>query len=90
MGRTRKWIAGVALGLVVVATRTGFAIARGGERAHRFGARSRHRGRARAHGWRNPFLGAEAGDGAAYGVEVRLDDGNVINVAQDENYLRGR
>jgi hypothetical protein len=57
MGRTRKWIAGVALGLVVVATRTGFAIARGRERAHRFGARSRHRGRARAHGWRNPFSG---------------------------------
>jgi hypothetical protein len=37
-----------------------------------------------------PVLGAEAGDGAAYGIEVRLDDGNVINVAQDENYLRGR
>ena len=35
-----------------------------------------------------PVLGAEAGDGAAYGVQVPPDDGSVINVAQDENYSR--
>jgi hypothetical protein len=84
MDRRTKWIAGGALALAVVGGGTGVAIATGAGDADRPLTGSML-DRARAAALRFTGGGAvtetEAGDeGAAYGVEVRLDDGRVVEV----------
>ena len=87
MDRRTKWIAG-RLALVLVGGGTGVAIATGGDKDRPSLARR----------WTGPaaaleFTGGgtvtetEAGDdGAAYGVEVRLNDGRVVEVRLDANF----
>jgi uncharacterized membrane protein YkoI len=84
MDRRTKWIAGGALALAVVGGGTGVAIATGaGDTDRPLTGSTLDRARAAA----LRFTGSgtvtetEAGDdGAAYGVEVRLDDGRVVEV----------
>jgi hypothetical protein len=85
MDRRTKWIAGGALALAVVGGGTGVAIATGaGDTDRPLTGSTLDRARAAA----LRFTGSgtvtetEAGDdGAAYGVEVRLDDGRVVEVS---------
>ena len=90
MDRRTKWIAGGALALAVVGGGTGVAIATGAGDTDPPLTGSTLDG-ARAAALR--FTGGgtvtetEAGDdGAAYGVEVRLDDGRVVEVRLDANF----
>ena len=85
MDRRTTWIAGGALALAVVGGGTGVAIATGaGDTDRPLTGSTLDRARAAA----LRFTGGgtvtetEAGDdGAAYGVEVRLDDGRVVEVS---------
>lgn len=84
MERRTRWIVGGALALAVVGGGTGVAIATGaGDTDQPLAGPTLDRARAAA----LEFTGGgtvtetEAGDdGAAYGVEVRLDDGRVVEV----------
>jgi hypothetical protein len=89
MDRKRKGIVGGALALAVIGGGTGLAIASaGGEEQQLTGsALDRATAAALAHTGGGTVVEAEAGDdGAAYGVEVRLDDGSVVDVALDANF----
>ena len=90
MDRRTKWIAGGALALAVVGGGASVAIANGaGDTDQPLTGSTLDRARAAA----LEFTGggrvteSEAGDdGAAYGVEVRLDDGRVVEVRLDANF----
>jgi hypothetical protein len=90
MDRRTNWIAGAGLALVLVGGGTGVAIATGaGDRDRPLTGSTLARARAAA----LEFTGGgtvtetEAGDdGAAYGVEVRLNDGRVVEVRLDANF----
>jgi uncharacterized membrane protein YkoI len=90
MDRRTKWIAGGALALAVVGGGTGVAIATGaGDTDRPLTGSTLDQARATA----IRFTGGgtvtetEAGDdGAAYGVEVRLDDGRVVEVRLDADF----
>jgi len=89
MDRRTKWIAGGALALALVGAGTGVAIATGaGDTDGPLTGSTLDRARSAA----LEFTGggtvteSEAGDGAAYGVEVRLDDGRVVEVRLDANF----
>jgi hypothetical protein len=90
MDRRTKWIAGGALALALVGGGTGVAIATGaGDTDRPLTGSTLDRARASA----LEFTGGgtvtetEAGDdGAAFGVEVRLDDGRVVEVRLDANF----
>ena len=90
MDRKTKWIAGGGLALALVGGGAGVAIATGaGDKDRPLTGSTLHRARAAA----LKFTGGgtvtetEAGDdGAAYGVEVRLDDGRVVEVRLDANF----
>jgi hypothetical protein len=89
MDRKRKWIAGGALALVVVAGGTGLAIASAGDDDQPLtgSALDKATAAALAHTGGGTVTESEAGDdGAAYGVEIRLDDGRVVEVALDANF----
>ena len=90
MDRRTKWIAGGALALAVVGGGTGVAIATGAGDTDRPLTGSTL-DQARAAALRSTGGGTvtetEAGDdGAAYGVEVRLDDGRVVEVRLDADF----
>jgi hypothetical protein len=90
MDRRTKWIAGGALAVVLVGGGAGVAIATGaGDTDRPLTGSTLDRARAAA----LEFTGGgavtetEAGDdGAAYGVEVRLDDGRVVEVNLDASF----
>jgi hypothetical protein len=89
MDGKRRWIAGGALALGVIGGGTGLAIASaGGEEQRLTGSaldRATEAALARTGG--GTVIEAEAGDdGAAYGVEVRLDDGSVVDVSLDADF----
>ncbi|HET7929592.1 MAG TPA: hypothetical protein VFM40_08585 [Actinomycetota bacterium] len=90
MDRRTKWIAGGALALVLVGGGTGVAIATGaGDTDRPLTGSTLDRARAAALEFTGggTVIETEAGDdGAAYGVEVRLDDGRVVEVALDANF----
>jgi uncharacterized membrane protein YkoI len=89
MDRRRRWIAGGALALAVVGATTGFAIASAGDddRPLTGSALDRATSAALAHTGGGTVIESEVGDdGAAYGVEIRLDDGRVVEVALDANF----
>lgn len=89
MNRRPRWIVGGALALAVVAAGTGLAIASGGDDEQQLTGSALDQASAAAleHTGGGTVLEAEAGDdGAAYGVEIRLDDGSVVGVALDENF----
>jgi hypothetical protein len=88
MERKRKWIAGGALAVVVVGGTTGFAIVSAGDDQPLTGSALDHAtAAALAHTGGGTVIETEVGDdGAAYGVEIRLGDGSVVEVALDERF----
>jgi hypothetical protein len=89
MDRKRKWIAGGTLALVVVGGGTGLAIASSGDddRPLTGTALEQATAAALAHTGGGTVIESEVGDdGAAYGVEIRLDDGRVVEVALDARF----
>ena len=89
MDRKRKWIAGGALAVVVVAAGAGLAIASAGDDDQPLTGSALEEATAAAleHTGGGTVIESEAGDdGAAYGVEIRLDDGRVVEVALDANF----
>jgi hypothetical protein len=90
MDRRTKWIAGGALALALVGAGTGVAIATGAgdtDRPLTGSTLDRARSAALEFTGGGTVTESEAGDdGAAYGVEVRLDDGRVVEVRLDANF----
>jgi hypothetical protein len=89
MDRKRKWIVGGALALVVLGAGTTLAIASAGDDDQPLtgSALDKATAAALAHTGGGTVIESEAGDdGAAFGVEIRLDDGSVVEVALDENF----
>jgi hypothetical protein len=89
MDRKRKWIAGGTLALIVLAGGTGLAIASAGDDDQPLtgSALDEASAAALAHTGGGTVVESEAGDdGAAYGVEIRLDDGRIVEVALDADF----
>jgi hypothetical protein len=89
MDRRGKWIAGGTLALVLVAGGAGLAIASAGDDDQPLtgSALGRATAAAREHTGGGTVVESEVGDdGAAYGVEIRLDDGRVVEVALDADF----
>jgi hypothetical protein len=90
MDRRTKWIAGGALALALVGAGTGVAIATGAadtDRPLTGSTLDRARSAALEFTGGGTVTESEAGDdGAAYGVEVRLDDGRVVEVRLDASF----
>jgi hypothetical protein len=89
MDRNRRWLAGGALAVVAVGAGTGFAIAAAGDDDQPLKGSDLDQATAAAleHTGGGTVIETEVGDdGAAYGVEVRLDDGSVVEVSLDENF----
>ena len=84
----KRWIAGGALALAVIGGTTGFAIANSGDDQPLTGsALDKATAAALAHTGGGTVIETEVGDdGAAYGVEIRLDDGSVVEVALDQSF----
>ncbi len=89
MDRKKKWIAGGALALAVLAGGTTLAIASAGDDDRPLTGSALEQATAAAleHTGGGSVIESEAGDdGAAFGVEIRLDDGSVVEVALDANF----
>jgi hypothetical protein len=89
MDKKRRLIAGGALALLVIAGGTGLAIASGGDDEHPLTGSALDQASTAAleHTGGGTVIEAEAGDdGTAYGVEIRLHDGSVVDVALDANF----
>lgn len=89
MDKKRKLIAGAAAVLAVLGVGTGVGIASSTDDDQPIGGDSRRRATDAAleHVGRGTVIETEMGDdGAVYGVEIRLDDGNVVEVELDENF----
>ncbi len=89
MDRKTKWIAGGALAATLIAGGTGIAIATaGGDEAPLTGSALEKATRAALeHTGGGTVIETEVGDdGAAYGVEIRRDDGGVVEVSLDQNF----
>ena len=85
---TKRWIAGGTIALAAVAGGAGFAIAGGGDDQPLIGSDlDQATAAALEHTGGGTVIETEIGDdGAAYGVEIRLDDGSVVEVALDERF----
>ena len=89
MDRRKKLIVGAIVALAVIGGGTGIAIATGlGDDEPLTGSTlEQATAAALEHTGGGTVIESEAGDGgAAYGVEIRLDDGSVVEVALDENF----
>jgi hypothetical protein len=89
MDRKRKLIVGAALAMVVLGTGATLAIATAGDDDQPLtgSALDKASAAALAHTGGGTVIESEAGDdGAAFGVEVRLEDGSVVEVALDANF----
>lgn len=89
MDRKTRWIAGGALAVAVVAGGTGVAIATGGDDDRPLTGSTLERASAAALEFTGggTVIESETGDdGAAYGVEVRLRDGRVVEVSLDAEF----
>jgi hypothetical protein len=89
MDRRARWIGGGALAVALLGGGTGVAIATGGgdDRPLTGSALEKASAAALQHTGGGTVLETEAGDGgAAYAVEIRLDDGRVVEVGLDANF----
>jgi uncharacterized membrane protein YkoI len=88
MDRKTKWIAGGVLAVAVVGGGTGFAVASGSDDAPITGsALDQATAAALEQTGGGTVTESEVGDGgAAYSVEVRLDDGSQVEVNLDERF----
>jgi hypothetical protein len=85
---TKRWIAGGTIAIAVVAGGTGLAIAGGGDDRPLSGSDlEQATAAALTHTGGGTVIESEIGDdGAAYGVEIRRDDGTVVEVALDPSF----
>jgi hypothetical protein len=89
MDKKRKWIVGGALALIVVGGGTTLGIASAGDDDQPLTGSALEKATAAAfeHTGGGKVIESEAGDGgAAFGVEIQLDDGSVVEVALDANF----
>lgn len=88
MDRKTKWIAGGVLAVAVVGGGTGLAVASGSDDEPLTGsALDRAIAAALEHTGGGTVTESEIGDGgAAYSLEVRLDDGSQLEVNLDEHF----
>lgn len=88
MDRRTRWIAGGAIAVAVIGGGTGFAVASSGDDEPLKGsALEQASAAALEHTGGGTVVETEVGDGgAAYGVEVRLDDGSVVEVSLDASF----
>jgi len=88
MDRKTRWIGGGALAVALIGGGTGVAIATGGDdRLLTGSALEKATVAALQHTGGGTVIETEAGDdGAAYGVEIRLDDGRVVEIGLDANF----
>ena len=89
MNRRTRWIGGGALALAVIGGGTGIAIANGsGDESPLTGSTlDRASAAALAHTGGGTVIESEVGDGGgAYSVEIRRDDGSVVEVTLDERF----
>jgi uncharacterized membrane protein YkoI len=86
--KRRKWTIGGAVALVVLGGGTAVAVATAADDRPLTGSTlDRARQAALAHTGGGTVIETEVGDdGAAYGVEVRLPDGSVVEVALDREF----
>ena len=85
----KRWIAGAALALAAVGGGTGFAIASSADDDQPLTGTALDQATAAAleHTGGGTVIETEVGDdGAAYGVEIRLDDGSVLEVSLDTDF----
>ncbi len=85
----RRLVVAVVAALALLGAGTGVVLASVGDddKPLRGGALEQATSAARQHVGGGTVLETEAGDdGAAYGVEIRKDDGNVVEVNLDENF----
>jgi hypothetical protein len=89
MDRKTRWIGGGALAVALIGGGTGVAIATGAgdDRPLTGSALEKATAAALRHTGGGTVIETEAGDdGAAYGVEIRLDDGRVVEIGLDANF----
>lgn len=89
MDRKTRWIGGGALAVALIGGGTGVAIATGAgdDRPLTGSALDKATAAALRHTGGGTVIETEAGDdGAAYGVEIRLDDGRVVEIGLDANF----
>lgn len=89
MDRRTRWIAGGALAIAVIGGGAGIAVAasRGDDEPLTGSALEKATAAALEHTGGGTVIETEVGDGgAAYGVEIRLDDGRVVEVGLDANF----
>ena len=89
MDHKRRWIVGGTVALVVIGGGTGVAIAGAGDVDEPLAGSNLENATAAAleHTGGGTVIETEVGDdGAAFGVEVRLDDGSVVEVNLDERF----
>jgi hypothetical protein len=88
MDRKTRWIGGGALAVALIGGGTGVAIATGGDDRPLTGsALEKATAAALHHTGGGTVIETEAGDdGAAYGVEIRLEDGGVVEIGLDANF----
>jgi hypothetical protein len=90
MDRRTKWIAAGAVTLAVIGSGAGIAIATGAaddDEPLTGSALERATAAALEHTGGGSVIETEAGDdGAAYGVEIRLEDGRVVEVNLDQDF----
>jgi len=89
MQRTTKWLAVGALTVAIIGGGTGvaFAASADSDRPLTGATLERASAAALAHTVGGTVVDSETGDdGAAYGVEVRLGDGKVLEVSLDANF----
>jgi len=89
MDRKARWIGGGALAVALIGAGTGVAIATGGGDNRPLAGSALEKATAAAlqHTGGGSVIETEAGDDpAAYGVEIRLADGRVVEVGLDANF----
>ncbi len=89
MDRKTRWIAGGALAVAVIGGGTGIGVAgsRGDDEPLTGSALEKATASALQHTGGGTVIETEVGDGgAAYVVEIRLDDGRVVEVGLDANF----
>lgn len=85
----RSWVVGGALAVALLGGGTAVAVATAGDDDRPLSGSDLKRATAAAleHTGGGAVMETEVGDGgAAYGVEIRLDDGSVVEVSLDRNF----
>jgi len=89
-GKKTRWVVGGALAVALIGGGTAIAVATGAgddDKPLTGSALERATAAALEHTGGGTVIETEVGDdGAAFGVEIRLDDGSVVEVSLDQNF----